>query len=320
MTQTLVQPETLNRLDLEHELKRVRSIIKTPEGREALRRQLGYNFLFEADADLDSRPIISVLVPTRDAPKNQTNKAFDELMMASKAHAIIVPQPGISSSVVHWARNDLAARLHKAGHRFDYALLMDDDMVPPPDALIKMLDWDKDIIAGGATVRTDPAMPNFRVYDETARTYRTAAEWHDQDSRFMGEGLVEVGGVGAAFMLVKRHVFDAVGEYTMACTYPRKYLGMSAEVADHIEVGNRKRAVETFDKGWFEFLKQPDGDGEYGEDLSFCFKARECGFSVFVDTSIKVGHMGAYSYTLDDYLHHHAQLLELEARLKMEAK
>jgi hypothetical protein len=302
MTQTVIEQDKLNPFDLEQECKRARSLIKTPEGREALRRTLGYNFLFEADADLDQRPIVSVLVPTRDAPKNQTNKAFEELIVYSKTRAIIVPQPGISSSVVHWARNDLLARLRKAGHRHEFVLLMDDDMVPPPDALVKMIDHDKDIVAGACTVRTDPPLPNFRVYDEKARTYHTAFEWG-------GEGLIEVGGVGAAFMLVKRHVFDAIGEYTMAQTYPRKYLGMSAEVADRLEAGCRKRAADTFDQGWFEFLKQPDGDGEFGEDISFCFKARECGFTINVDTTIRVGHIGAYAYSIDDYMSYQQEVL-----------
>jgi hypothetical protein len=60
------------------------------------------------------------------------------------------------------------------------------------------------------------------------------------------------------------------------------------------------RAEKDFNKFWFEFLKDPRG-GELGEDISFCVKARECGYEIYADSSIHVGHIGNYSFTLQDY-------------------
>lgn len=37
-----------------------------------------------------------------------------------------------------------------------------------------------------------------------------------------------------------------------------------------------------------------------GEDFSFCFRARQAGFKVFLDTSIKLGHIGSYTYKWED--------------------
>ncbi len=37
------------------------------------------------------------------------------------------------------------------------------------------------------------------------------------------------------------------------------------------------------------------------EDFSFCEKARQIGYKIYAEPSIKLGHQGTYFYTLDDY-------------------
>ncbi len=39
----------------------------------------------------------------------------------------------------------------------------------------------------------------------------------------------------------------------------------------------------------------------HGEDWSFCIRAHRLGFSIYVDTSIPIGHIGKYIYTTGDY-------------------
>lgn len=291
----------LDTLHLETEKRRVRSITSTAEGREALRQELGYNFLFADDALRDGRPLVSLLCPTRSSPAPETNKAVDAMMRASRPHCILTPQPGISSSVVHWARNDLLINLRKSRQPADYVLLMDDDMTPPEDALIKLLAHDVDIVAGACTVRKDPPLPNFRVWRPELFSYSTAFEWN--------EGLIEVGGVGAAFMLVKTIVLDKIGEYYLSCRYEREHIGVTEEAGKRLEEGRRARAKETGNEWWFQFLMHPWGDGEFGEDLSFCFKARECGYKIHVDTTVRPGHVGSYAYGIDDYLSYQAEVI-----------
>ena len=38
-----------------------------------------------------------------------------------------------------------------------------------------------------------------------------------------------------------------------------------------------------------------------GEDVSFCYKARKAGFEVWMDTSIKLGHLGAQVMVTEEY-------------------
>lgn len=41
--------------------------------------------------------------------------------------------------------------------------------------------------------------------------------------------------------------------------------------------------------------------GGVGEDLSYCWRARKCGYKIFLDPSIKLGHVGHYTVTEEMY-------------------
>lgn len=50
-----------------------------------------------------------------------------------------------------------------------------------------------------------------------------------------------------------------------------------------------------------DILEKDDGEVVYlGEDASFCNRARQCGYKIYVDTSIRLGHIGSYSYEAED--------------------
>lgn len=46
---------------------------------------------------------------------------------------------------------------------------------------------------------------------------------------------------------------------------------------------------------WFEPLEH------YGEDLSFCYRAKQCGIEIYCDSSIKLGHVGHAVITEEAY-------------------
>ncbi len=50
-------------------------------------------------------------------------------------------------------------------------------------------------------------------------------------------------------------------------------------------------------KPWF-FYEQDGDDMKTGSDMWFCNKAKEAGFKVWCDSSVKVGHIGDYVYTI----------------------
>lgn len=62
---------------------------------------------------------------------------------------------------------------------------------------------------------------------------------------------------------------------------------------------------ERFDKPtipFFQPMVQPDGDGHWylAEDYAFSERIRQCGFKIYADTTIRLGHIGRYSFTWED--------------------
>ena len=58
---------------------------------------------------------------------------------------------------------------------------------------------------------------------------------------------------------------------------------------------------------FFEERMLPDREAEaifLSEDYDFCEKARRVGIKAFIDSSIQLGHIGEYTYTLQDVLNH----------------
>ena len=254
-------------------------------------------FAGEAEEKRETLPIVAILMPSYRGAARQVGGALNQMLERSRNVCQAYSEPTISTSVVHWSRNFALATLLKTFKPFDFVLFMDDDIVPPPDALVKMLAHKVDIVAGACTVRQDPPLPNFRTYDPTTYTYTTCFEWGQ-------DGLIKTGAVGTGLMLISMEALKRIGEYYINCKYEEKFYGLSGDKLDKLQSQRQEEARGTADFWWFEFLKNPLGKGEYGEDVSFCFKARELGIPVHVDTTIRPLHMGDYGYSLVDYLDH----------------
>lgn len=76
------------------------------------------------------------------------------------------------------------------------------------------------------------------------------------------EGLVEIEGCGMACCLIKTEVFKEIKKKSL-CFFPMPTLG---------------------------------------EDLAFCVRARQCGYKIYADTRVKVGHLGKSVVTEADYV------------------
>src|SRR6266478_672265 len=132
-------------------------------------------------------------------------------------HSIRMMPTIYNSSVIHWARNQAIAQAlygqPKDGRPpSDYLFLMDDDMCCEPDYLLRLASYKLDIVTAICTIRRDPPRPNIRTWDKANGCFHDILEW-DWDS----QKLFEIGGVGAAFMLVKRTVFERLGQAYLNC-------------------------------------------------------------------------------------------------------
>lgn len=191
-----------------------------------------------------------------------------------KHDIFVIPQ--VNSCVIHWSRNDLLVRRRPDA---DYVLFCDDDIVVQRDTLERMLAPKKDIVAALCTRRVDPPEPNFRQWIEDVQNYGVILKWP------VGKFL-EVDAVGTGLMLLSRNVIEDVAK----AYHPALY-------------------KETGNGFWFDFLRAPS-EIEWGEDMSFCFKAQRLGYKIHVDTSICPEHMGDFGFAAEDFLQYQDAILE----------
>lgn len=138
-------------------------------------------------------------------------------------------------------------------HRSDYLLMIDDDMTFAPDTLDKLVADDKDIVGVAYHSRGGSANGEIMAIAEIeAKKYINLDT--EEDEKY--KKTFECYATGTGIILIKCEVFHKV-----------------------------KRP-------WFEFTYKETGQCENGEDWNFCFKAKDSGYKIYTNPTIKVGHIG----------------------------
>lgn len=94
--------------------------------------------------------------------------------------------------------------------RCDAMLVIESDIIPPPDALLRLAALDVDLAYGAYLFRVSPVVNVFERYQEGALnvgeslTVRHRWPWARQ------QGVVDCSGAGLGCVLIKRHVLEAV--------------------------------------------------------------------------------------------------------------
>jgi hypothetical protein len=191
--------------------------------------------------------------------------------------AQIAPQHGISlhigsvcgCSVVSRARNLLAQDMLESD--CTDLIFIDSDINFEPEDVLRLMAWTSDpkkgIVAGVPRTRSEDV-----VYIATLD--------HDDNNQLTmnGMGLVRAKRVATAFMMVRREVFETLER-------------------EHPEWQYRDTKADRSLTCMFDFMKTDEG--YIGEDFLFCDRARAHGYEVWVDPTIKLGHMGVQEYLGD---------------------
>lgn len=171
-------------------------------------------------------------------------------------------------SVVSRARNLLVQDLMESD--CTDLLFIDADINFQPDDVFRLMAWSSDpkmgVVAG---------VPRTR---KTEKVYIAKLDQDDEGLTMNGMGLVRAKRVATAFMMVRRDVFETLIEAHPEWRY------------DDVNTGRVLHAV-------FDFKVTPEG--YMGEDFLFCDRAIEAGFEVWIDPTIKLGHMGVQEYEGD---------------------
>lgn len=160
--------------------------------------------------------------------------------------------------------------------RLDYLLFVDADMVVEPQSLNKLLAHDLDVV-GGLYVKKGPP------YWPVASKLGTHGLYESLLQLPYGE-LIEVDGIGAGFLLINTRVLRAIDKdpdvgWPWFCFYPAK----------RVDPETRK-------------VRRRIG----GEDYYFCEKAKKCGFKIWCDTGVSLGHAATSGEAVFRYEDHAA--------------
>lgn len=175
--------------------------------------------------------------------QSRTSQQFP--LVSSAIDKIVLNKP------IAEARNEIVEFALEQGANYIYWL--DDDVIPPPDAFMKLYRHQKDIVNGVYWSKSNPPMPLlFRGH--LSGPYW---DWHVGD-------LIEIDAAGNGLTLVKTDVYRTISEKVGGPWYSTEYGSFAGPVKE-----------------------SPYNNTE---DLYFYWKARKAGYKIWADTSVQAFH------------------------------
>lgn len=239
-------------------------------------------------------------MPTGRHQERDAAFAISYMAAYSQQNGVSITMPPIpGNALVHKVRNKALLKVRPDA---DYVLLVDDDMLPEKDALLRLLAHEAPVASALCTTRDEfPPRLAVKAYDPDARTFHLITDIRP------GAVLRGAFGAGAAFILIQREVIDRVREWHLEA---RDWLEINRTLFDrlHVRAENRERERVRIaahrkklfeDEGYlrmFAFSLQDD-ELERGEDIHFSFLLRLLGIDVLIDSNVVVGHLGSFPYS-----------------------
>lgn len=192
------------------------------------------------------------------------------------------------------ARSQIVDHFGQHPAKPDWLLMLDADMVFPPDLLDQMFEHaDPDTVpflgalcfAGVHGARIFPTL--YRAYNE--EDGHVAVEPVEEYQR---DALVRVGATGAACVLMHRRVFAAMRR-------PGPKAGEKFDPTVHgfgTLPNGKENAYPWYCEGWVT-----NKGIAVGEDIALCRRAMQLGIPMHVHTGIKVGHVKSWTISEDDF-------------------
>ena len=191
----------------------------------------------------------------------------EEALKALERRGYIVRRVGGYANIDQ-GRNQMSTDALMEG--FEETLWIDSDVGFNPDDVEKLRAHNLPIVCG--------------IYPQKGKRALASHVMPGAPSMTFGKdgGLVELLYAGTGFLLIRREVYQTV--------LRQLELPICNERFGHPMIPFFLPMLHDIEEGcWY-----------LGEDYAFCHRARECGFKVFADTSIRLWHIGTYRYGWED--------------------
>lgn len=243
-----------------------------------------------------SRAHIAICMPSDDTWKAPTATSVIDMIRFSMAN-------GVDCGVINWrgamvtaSRNGLV-KLATDIKGVDAILWIDSDMVIPPDALLRLLDHDKDIVGC--------------FYNKRVPPHETVGKLKDPDADITKGGLHEADYLPGGFVMVKAGVYAKMTfpYYFETYRWPGNAIeSFLAKLQDEaiVQPVQQDIAALASDMRFLNWLERNHAadialhpNPTMSEDYSFCKKARRLGYKLWCDVSLttQVAHLGLLPVT-----------------------
>jgi len=198
-------------------------------------------------------------------------------------------------------RNNIVKQAMVAGA--SHLIMMDIDQTYPVDAVTKLLKHKLPLV-GCMVHRRYPPFDSLMLKGDI-NGYQLIDEWEPGT-------LQEVDATGTGCLLFDMRLFYEMDKKAMAEIEAFGKLKPTSEQIKAMPDNMQKYVAELVKRyvpenvpgRWFKFRPNPDPDnpGVVGEDIGFCSDLRNEGYKIYVDTSIKCGHLSTMIITEETHL------------------
>ena len=225
-----------------------------------------------------TKPKVYVAMPCYDSKRVETCVSLIDTFSALGGSGVECRFKSVKSSLVTHGRNLLTAGFLDSG--FDYMLFVDADVEFKPEAVMRMLVPEKDIICTPYRNKEDPWISRYSVKFEDKNNIKIL-EWD----------LVEIEEGPAGLMLIHRSVFEKLMD-----KHPELKVNFNKATREKMnkEIGAVEDAINRYMYNfWDTSFKKHQWKGE---DLAFCDLARAAGFKLYANLDSWTTHHGSYGW------------------------
>ena len=225
-----------------------------------------------------TKPKVYVAMPCYDSMRVETCVSLIDTFSALGGSGIECKFKSVKTSLVTHGRNLLTAGFMDSG--FDYMFFVDADVEFSPEAVLRMLVPEKDIICTPYRNKEDPWIDRYSVKFKD-KDHIEILEWD----------IIEIEEGPAGLMLISRKVYERLMD-----KYPELKIKFNEATREKMnkEIGAVEDAIDRYMYNfWDTSFKKHQWKGE---DLAFCDLARAAGFKLYANLDSWTTHHGSYGW------------------------